>query len=145
MLGVIIGGASVVALVAVGQGSTQNITDRLSGLGTNLLTINPGSSQQGGTFGAAGSSESLTLWDAQSLEALMITLASGDTRLVPTDPNTRFVRDVDVDASQVAVGDQVRAQMPRAGFGASSDADAGVTTDPNVATQVVIVAEAQAG
>ena len=41
MLGVIIGVASVVALVGVGQGTTANITDRLAGLGTNLLTISP--------------------------------------------------------------------------------------------------------
>jgi putative ABC transport system permease protein len=41
MLGVIIGVASVVALVGVGQGTTSNITSRLAGLGTNLLTINP--------------------------------------------------------------------------------------------------------
>ena len=39
MLGVIIGVASVVALVGVGQGTTSNITQRLSSLGTNLLTI----------------------------------------------------------------------------------------------------------
>jgi putative ABC transport system permease protein len=41
MLGVIIGVASVVALVGVGQGTTSNITSRLAGLGTNLLTISP--------------------------------------------------------------------------------------------------------
>ena len=41
MLGVVIGVASVVALVGVGQGTTSNITARLAGLGTNLLTINP--------------------------------------------------------------------------------------------------------
>jgi putative ABC transport system permease protein len=41
MLGVIIGVASVVALVGVGQGTTSNITNRLAGLGTNLLTISP--------------------------------------------------------------------------------------------------------
>ena len=41
MLGVIIGVASVVALVGVGQGTTANITSRLAGLGTNLLTISP--------------------------------------------------------------------------------------------------------
>jgi putative ABC transport system permease protein len=41
MLGVIIGVASVVALVGVGQGTTSNITTRLSSLGTNLLTISP--------------------------------------------------------------------------------------------------------
>ena len=70
MLGVIIGVASVVALVAVGQGSTANITDRLAGLGTNLLTVNAGSSQSAGTFGAAGSAESLTLTDAEALDTL---------------------------------------------------------------------------
>ncbi len=72
MLGVIIGVASVVALVAVGQGSTANITDRLAGSGTNLLTINPGSSQQRGTFGAAGSAQSLTLADAEALGSLSV-------------------------------------------------------------------------
>jgi putative ABC transport system permease protein len=41
MLGVIIGVASVVALVGVGQGTTSNITSRLASLGTNLLTISP--------------------------------------------------------------------------------------------------------
>ena len=41
MLGVVIGVASVVALVGVGQGTTANITTRLAGLGTNLLTISP--------------------------------------------------------------------------------------------------------
>jgi putative ABC transport system permease protein len=70
MLGVIIGVASVVALVAVGQGSTSNITERLSSLGTNLLTINPGSTSTAGTRGAAGSSDTLTLDDALALGAL---------------------------------------------------------------------------
>jgi putative ABC transport system permease protein len=70
MLGVIIGVASVVALVAVGQGSTANITDRLAGLGTNLLTINPGSTQTAFTFGQAGSAETLTLEDADALDGL---------------------------------------------------------------------------
>ena len=47
MLGVIIGVASVVALVGVGQGTTANITSRLAGLGTNLLIISP--TGRGGT------------------------------------------------------------------------------------------------
>jgi putative ABC transport system permease protein len=56
MLGVIIGVASVVALVGVGQGATAGITSRIAALGTNLLTINPGGSVTGLTRGAAGSS-----------------------------------------------------------------------------------------
>ncbi len=61
MLGVIIGVASVVALVGVGQGTTSNITSRLAGLGTNLLTVSP----NGG-----GSTSSLTLGDAEAIGKL---------------------------------------------------------------------------
>jgi len=63
MLGVIIGVASVVALVGVGQGTTSNITTRLAGLGTNLLTISP--TGRGGT-----TSTDLTLDDATAIEEL---------------------------------------------------------------------------
>jgi putative ABC transport system permease protein len=60
MLGVVIGVASVVALVGVGQGTTSNITSRLAGLGTNLLTISP----------SGGSSDSLTIEDAAAIAKL---------------------------------------------------------------------------
>jgi putative ABC transport system permease protein len=60
MLGVIIGVASVVALVGVGQGTTSNITSRLAGLGTNLLTISP----------TGGGDSTLTLEDADAIAAL---------------------------------------------------------------------------
>ncbi len=59
MLGVIIGVASVVALVGVGQGTTSNITTRLAGLGTNLLTVSP-----------SGQATTLTLEDADAIAAL---------------------------------------------------------------------------
>ena len=62
MLGVIIGVASVVALVGVGQGTTSNITNRLSSLGTNLLTISP--------TGGGASSGTLTLDDADAIAKL---------------------------------------------------------------------------
>jgi putative ABC transport system permease protein len=70
MLGIIIGVASVVALVAVGQGATSGVTSRLEGLGTNLLTINAGASTSGGTRGMAGSATTLTLADANAIAAL---------------------------------------------------------------------------
>jgi putative ABC transport system permease protein len=63
MLGVIIGVASVVALVGVGQGTTSNITSQLASLGTNLLTINPtGANSDGST--------SLTVDDADAIAEL---------------------------------------------------------------------------
>jgi putative ABC transport system permease protein len=60
MLGVIIGVASVVALVGVGQGTTSRITDDLASLGTNLLTVSPTEQNQDG-------STSLSLEDATAI------------------------------------------------------------------------------
>jgi putative ABC transport system permease protein len=70
MLGVIIGVASVVSLVAVGQGATSGITKQLQGLGTNLLTVNPGRATTGFTRGAAGSVTTLTVQDAAAIGGL---------------------------------------------------------------------------
>ena len=63
MLGVIIGVASVVALVGVGQGTTSSITQRLSSLGTNLLTISAAGAN-------GGASSTLTNEDAEAIRAI---------------------------------------------------------------------------
>src|SRR5262245_20202344 len=47
-LGIIIGVAAVIAIVALGQGASASVSDQLQGLGTNLLTIMPGSTRTGG-------------------------------------------------------------------------------------------------
>ena len=71
MLGVIIGVASVVALVSVAQGATKGISDRLNALGTNLLTVNPGFTRGGGaTRGSFGSATTLTIDDAAAISGL---------------------------------------------------------------------------
>jgi putative ABC transport system permease protein len=70
MLGVIIGVASVVALVSVAQGATAGISTRLQSLGTNLLTVSPGFTRTGATRGAAGSATTLTVADATALSTL---------------------------------------------------------------------------
>ena len=55
MLGVIIGVMSVVVLVAVGQGTTASVTESISSMGTNLLTVNIQTRRIGRTmFGGAG-------------------------------------------------------------------------------------------
>ena len=72
MLGVIIGVASVVALVSVAQGATKGISDRLQSLGTNLLTVSPGFSRTVGTVtrGSFGGATTLTLDDATAISQL---------------------------------------------------------------------------
>jgi putative ABC transport system permease protein len=70
MLGVVIGVASVVALVSVAQGATKGISDRLNALGTNLITVNPGFTRGAVTRGAFGSATTLTLDDAEAITQL---------------------------------------------------------------------------
>ena len=70
MLGIIIGVASVVALVSVAQGATAGISKQLESLGTNLLTVSPGFTRTGATRGAIGSATTLTLSDATALSSL---------------------------------------------------------------------------
>jgi putative ABC transport system permease protein len=67
MLGVIIGVGSIVALVGVAEGATSGITSRIEGLGTNLLTIQPGSLTSGFVRMEAGSATTLTLDDAAAV------------------------------------------------------------------------------
>jgi putative ABC transport system permease protein len=61
MLGIIIGVGAVIALMAVGQGAQKDITQRIRGLGTNLLFIRPGQSRTSG-----GQGEALTLVDTDA-------------------------------------------------------------------------------
>jgi putative ABC transport system permease protein len=70
MLGVIIGVGSIVALVSVAQGATSGITDRIQSLGTNLLTVQPGSATSGFVRLGAGSATTLTLADSQAIGQL---------------------------------------------------------------------------
>ena len=67
MLGIIIGVAAVVALMGIGQGAQESITSQITSTGTNLLTIFPGATSQGGIRSAQGSAATLTLEDAAAL------------------------------------------------------------------------------
>jgi putative ABC transport system permease protein len=66
-LGVIIGVAAVVALMAIGRGSQDSITAAITANGANLLTVRPGSTNAGGIGGGIGSAQTLTLDDAKAL------------------------------------------------------------------------------
>ncbi len=55
MLGIIIGVSSVVLMIAIGQGAQRSVTSRIQSLGTNLLTVSPGSPNQTNVrFGGGG-------------------------------------------------------------------------------------------
>jgi putative ABC transport system permease protein len=68
MLGMIIGVAAVIAMVALGTGAQAMIEEQVKTAGTNLITIYAGSAQApGGVRGGAGSSSRLTPEDAEAL------------------------------------------------------------------------------
>ncbi len=69
MLGIIIGVAAVVIMVAVGSGAESSVRNFIQGLGSNILTVSPGASRFGGVSRGAGSRMSLTLADAHAIEA----------------------------------------------------------------------------
>lgn len=66
-LGVIIGVAAVVALTAIGQGSTAGITRNLENLGTNLLTVQSARGAPGGGLVRGGPRQTITVKDAEAL------------------------------------------------------------------------------
>ncbi|MBI4787976.1 MAG: ABC transporter permease [Chloroflexi bacterium] len=70
MLGIIIGVMSVIAMLSIGQGAQAAITSQITSIGTNLLYIRPGATDQGGVRTAQGSAATLTLEDAEALEGL---------------------------------------------------------------------------
>ncbi|OGG18761.1 hypothetical protein A3D78_01965 [Candidatus Gottesmanbacteria bacterium RIFCSPHIGHO2_02_FULL_39_14] len=66
-LGIVIGIGSVIALLSLGQATQAAITSQIQSLGSNLLTIRPGSISQQGVRGAAGGRTTLTLDDAKAI------------------------------------------------------------------------------
>ncbi|MCL4352979.1 ABC transporter permease [Patescibacteria group bacterium] len=68
ILGIIIGIGSVIALISLGQSSQLAVQNQIESLGSNLLTIIPGSQNSGAVRGAIGGSTSLTLEDALALQ-----------------------------------------------------------------------------
>jgi putative ABC transport system permease protein len=69
MLGIIIGVASVIAMLAIGQGSRDAIEKQIASMGTNVIMILPGAGFRGGVATAAGSAISLKMDDVQAIRA----------------------------------------------------------------------------
>jgi putative ABC transport system permease protein len=67
MLGVIIGVAAVIAMVAIGSGATQSVQKQIQSMGQNLLMILPGSSSSGAVMFGAGSVQTLSPNDAAAI------------------------------------------------------------------------------
>jgi putative ABC transport system permease protein len=126
MLGVVIGVAAIILLVAVGEGATAYITRELTGLGTNLLVITPGKTQTSGGFHPpmASTVRKLTYEDAVALrrratllsDVVPVVLGTGkirnqgvsrDTSVIGITPEFQRVRNLYVEIGQFVSDEDV--------------------------------------
>src|SRR5215510_3927402 len=70
MLGMIIGVAAVITMVALGTGAQSQIEAQIRGSGTNMITVMPGAATTAGVKQAAGTFSKLTVDDAKALRLL---------------------------------------------------------------------------
>lgn len=68
MLGIIIGVASVIVMLAIGEGSKKSIANQMSSMGTNLIMVMPASQQRGGVAMGNSNAQSMTLNDIAAIE-----------------------------------------------------------------------------
>jgi putative ABC transport system permease protein len=121
MLGIIIGVSAVITLMAVGQGAQKGVTERIQGLGSNLLFIRPGEVETSNAAQAISQSQALTLVDTDAyamddperfpyIEGVapqvtfdaQVIAGANDTRtmITGTTPDYQFVRDFYVEQGQ---------------------------------------------
>ncbi|MGI9526523.1 MAG: ABC transporter permease [Weeksellaceae bacterium] len=68
MLGIIIGVASVIAMLAIGEGSKESIRESISSMGSNMITIQPGTDNRGPARGSGGDVQTLVLDDYNKIK-----------------------------------------------------------------------------
>jgi len=135
MLGIVIGVGAVIALMAAGQGAQQGVTKEVSGLGSNLIFVEPGvTEQQGGRFGIGAMT--LTTDDAEAIKELsyadavvsqfkldMENQVIGNGRntsaaMTATEPDFPYVRDWEVEAGRFLIDDDVSRKATNVVLGA---------------------------
>jgi putative ABC transport system permease protein len=84
MLGIIIGVAAVIAMMAIGEGSKQSIRSSLSGMGSNMITIMPQSNEPGGVRLQGSSIQTLKFQDITAIENLQSKNINGLSPVVST-------------------------------------------------------------
>ena len=75
MLGIIIGVASVITMMSIGEGSKQSINASLASMGSNMITIMPYSNEPGGARMMGSSLKTLTIKDVDALKKNAVNIA----------------------------------------------------------------------
>jgi putative ABC transport system permease protein len=89
MLGIVIGVATVVALLSIGKGATASITSSIQSNGSNLLTVSPGKQQAGPESGGSQQASYLYYTDYQLLQR---SLVNNTAAIVPSYQSSYLVK-----------------------------------------------------
>jgi putative ABC transport system permease protein len=136
MLGIVIGVGAVIVMVAVGHGAQSQIEKQIKSLGTNLLIVMPGATQQGGVSQGAGTFSRLSVEDAEKLKREGTTLSavspvvSSRTQLIGPQGNWRTlingvspdfltIRDWQVTSGELFADGDIRSRRTVAVLGAT--------------------------
>lgn len=148
ILGIVIGIASVITMVSIGQGAQNSIADRIQSIGSNLIVVSPGSQSGGGFNQGRGSAQTLTADDADALRSEIQSIkavapevsrryqitAKGtntNTQVVGTVPDYLTVRNVAIDSGSFITDNQVRTSTKVAILGPAARDDLfGVGANP---------------
>ncbi len=133
MLGVFIGSAAVISLVAVGQGAQVSITSRVASLGTNLLSVTPGGQVAGtlspGDAAAIGSLPGVSAVAPEvSISGAPIVLRTTETSapIAGTTSSAASVRDLQVAAGSFLSQEEVARALQVAVLGSLAASDLGL-------------------
>lgn len=148
MLGIVIGIASVITMVSIGQGAQASIESSIQSIGSNLIIIRPGAQRSEGISGGAGSSATLTVEDGEAIATEVQNVkaiapedskraqvtAKGtntNTQIIGTVPDYATVRTITMEAGTFVTDQAVKSSAKVAVLGATTRDDLfGAGTNP---------------
>lgn len=171
ILGIVIGIASVITMISIGQGAQTSIQQSIQSIGSNLIVISPGAQRGGPVSEGRGSSQTLTLEDAEAVKSTVQNIqgvapevsrryqitAKGtntNTQVVGTNSDYLIVRNLKIGTGSFISDQQIRGSSKIAVLGPTTRDDLfGENSNPvgqsirinNVEFTVVGVTEAKGG
>jgi len=155
MLGIIIGIGSVIAMTAIGQGAQNSISSSIQSIGANLVMVMPGAQRSfGGPSGGRGGAQSLTIEDANAIEAQVSNIAgvvrevtsrkqviatgtNTNTSIIGTEPSYSTVRNISVEEGNFITSQNVLSGSKVAVLGPTTRDDLFGTDATNVIGQKI--------
>ena len=140
ILGIVIGIASVITLIAIGQGAQNSIEQNIQSIGSNLIVVNPGAQRGGSVSSGRGSAQTLTREDSDAIKSAIPSIkgvapevsrryqitAKGNntnTQVVGTVLDYLAVRNVNIDSGTFITDQQIRGSVKVAVLGPTARDD----------------------